>query len=101
MSVFLTGHETLIVLPDYPTEGTGDYGIGAPAYRLRAHGDGCAGYPSTAVATAAPLFCFHGISDCCDLGVMVLSLGTLAYCAACYRPVSHLLKQNDDEKTDL
>ena len=69
MSVFLTGHETLIVLPDYPTEGTGDYGIGAPAYRLRAHGDGCAGYPSTAVATAAPLFCFHGISDCCDLGV--------------------------------
>ena len=34
-------------------------------------------------------------------GSMVLSLGTLAYCAACYCPVSHLLKQNDDEKTDL
>ena len=65
----MTGHETLIVLPDYPTEGTGDYGIGAPAYRLRAHGDGCAGYAPGAVATAVPVFCFHGISAGCDLGV--------------------------------
>lgn len=46
-------------------------------------------------------FAFTVFLTAATSGSMVLSLGTLAYCAACYRPVSHLLKQNDDEKTDL
>lgn len=46
-------------------------------------------------------FAFTVFLTAATSGSMVLPLGALAYCAACYRPVSHLLKQNDDEKTDL
>lgn len=98
MSVFLTGHETLIVLPDYPTEGTGDYGIGAPAYRLLRTEMGVRVTRRQLWQLLHLFFAFTVFLTAATSGSMVLSLGTLAYCAACYRPVSHLLKQNDDEK---